>query len=510
VFQFAAIAVALPLLGTAAIALAACVPTNRLSALRLPTGPRAYRHIALIAATMTFAIILCSTIVDLALGPRGPEPFGGLFALAAAAAWLPVVYIGRERDRKRPALLYGLLLLLEAAFLCLFFTDDSLWFCLSLESSTVFLFLLISGWGGEEGEAAARKFLAYNLAGDLLVLIAILGLVVARARMSTEATTGLKYDLSYSLSTLTQDVPRWSTDEIGAQEYWRHARRWLLTALVLGLLIKTPLVPFHTWFAGAISEGPLCAGLAMLGAGARVSAYAFLRLAYPLWGDLGAMGDLLVLIAVLGAVYQSLLALAHGDLRKLSTHASLSVTSLAIAGIFTQQLPGTIGGVLLTLGAGLASTLLLFAFGLLEVRFDARDLSLLQGTWQRMPHISSTVLIAVLSLVGIPALIGFTGLYPVLGSLFAFEWLSAFLALLAGLVVAWALLWMLERVVFSRPAADTVAPGELLVIQHSSDLRAAELWLIAPLVAGIIFIGIRPQAVVDLIDASIRIASFTP
>ena len=242
----------------------------------------------------------------------------------------------------------------------------------------------------------------------------------------------------------------------------------------------------------------------------RVSAYAFLRLAYPLWGDLGAMGDLLVLIAVLGAVYQSLLALAHGDLRKLSTHASLSVTSLAIAGIFTQQLPGTIGGVLLTLGAGLASTLLLFAFGLLEVRFDARDLSLLQGTWQRMPHISSTVLIAVLSLVGIPALIGFTGLYPVLGSLFAFEWLSAFLALLAGLVVAWALFWMLERVVFSRPAADTVAPGELFVIQHSSDLRAAELWLIAPLVAGIIFIGIRPQAVVDLIDASIRIASFTP
>ena len=176
-----------------------------------------------------------------------------------------------------------------------------------------------------------------------------------------------------------------------------------------------------------------------------MSAYAFLRLAYPLWSDLGAMGDLLVLIAVLGAAYQSLLALAHGDLRKLTTHASLSVTSLAIAGIFTQQLPGTIGGVLLALGGGLASTLLLFAFGLLEIRFGARDLSLLQGTWRRMPHISNAVLIAVLSLVGIPALIGFTGLYPVLGALFAFEWLGALLALMAGLVVAWSLFWMLER-----------------------------------------------------------------
>jgi NADH-quinone oxidoreductase subunit M len=284
----------------------------------------------------------------------------------------------------------------------------------------------------------------------------------------------------------------------------------LLTALVFGLVIKTPLAPFHTWFAGAISEGPLCAGLAMLGAGGRVSTYAFIRLAGPLWGDLGAMSDLLVAIAVLGAVYQSLLALAHGDLRKLAAHANLALTSIAIAGIFAQQPPGTIGGVLMALGGGLATTLLFFTFGLLEIRFETRDLSLLQGIWGRMPHVSSTVLLAVLSLVGIPALIGFAGLYPVLGALFAFEWLGALLAMIAGLIVAWTLFWMLERVVFSPQDAANVGPGVLLLAEHPSDLHPLELSLIAPLVVGIILVGIRPQAVVDLIDASIRIASFTP
>lgn len=508
-FQFAVIAVALPLLGTAAIVLAACVSDDRLAALHLPTGSRAYRRIALIFTTMTFAVTLGSTITDLALGPRGPEPFGGLFALVTAAAWLPVIYVGAERDRKRPAMLYGLLLLLEAVFLGLFFTDDSLLFCLLLEASTLLLFLLISGWGGQEGESVARKFLVYNLAADLFVLIAILGLVVARARMSTEATTGLKYDLSYSLSTLTQDVPRWSTDEIGAQEYWRHARRWLLAALVFGLVIKTPLAPFHTWFSGAVSEGPLCAGLALMGAGGRVSTYALIRVAGPLWGDLGTMGDLLVAIAVLGAMYQSLLALAHGDLRKLSAHASLSLTAIAIAGIFAQQLPGTIGGVLLALGGGLASTLLFFAFGLLELRFETRDLSVLEGIWRRMPHLSSALVIAVFSLIGIPALVGFAGLYPVLAALFAYEWLGALLAMIAGLILAWSLFWMLERVVFSPQAAvdGTAVPP---TAARSNDLLPMELWLIAPLVAGIIFVGIRPQAVAHLIDVSIRIASFTP
>jgi NADH-quinone oxidoreductase subunit M len=514
VFQFAAIAVAIPLVGAAAIVLAAFVPAHRLARLRLPTGTRLYRHIGLIAAAMTFAVTLGSTIVDLVLGPRGPEPFGGLFALVTSAAWLPVIYVGNERDRKRPAILYGLLLILEAAFIGLFSADDSLLFAFSLEGSTLLLYLLISGWGGPEAESAARKFLVYNLTADLVVLIAILGLVVARARMSTEATTGLKYDLSYSLSTLTQDVPRWGTDEIAAQEYWRHARRWLLAALVLGLVIKTPLVPFHTWFSGAVSEGPLCAGLALLGAGSRVSTYAFIRVAEPLWGDLGTMGDLLVAVAVLGAVYQSLLALAHGDLRKLTAHANLAMTSIAIAGLFAQQLPAMIGGILMVLGGGLASTLLFFGFGLLEIRFGVRDLSTLQGLWRRMPQISSAVLLAVLSLAGIPALIGFTGLYPVLGGLFVFEWLGALLAMTAGLIVAWALFWMLERVVFSRPDAEATPDAGVtdlpLDAGRSGDLRSAELWLIAPLVAGIILVGLRPQVIVDLIDASTRIASFTP
>ena len=139
-----------------------------------------------------------------------------------------------------------------------------------------------------------------------------------------------------------------------------------------------------------------------------------------------------------------------------------------------------------------------------------RDLSVLRGIWRRMPHLSCAVLLAVLSLVGIPGLIGFTGLYPVLGALFAFEWLGALLAMIAGLIVAWSLFWTLERVVFSPQAAEIGVSEGSVLLEHPHDLRPIELWLIALLGAGILFVGIRPQAVVDLIEASIRIASFTP
>jgi NADH-quinone oxidoreductase subunit M len=517
VIRFSVIAVVVPLLGAGVIALTACLARfGRITRDGGPARKETYRRIASTSAALTFGVVLFSAVVDLVLGPRGPEGLGSLFAFLAAATWLPVVFVAKQCDQKRPELLYGILLLLEAAFLGLFFTDDVLLFCLSLESSTLLLSLLIIGWSGREGEPIGRKFLLYNLTADMLVMIPLLGLVVSAGRMSSESIYAAPHELSYSITTLTQDVPRLETDEIGGQEYWRHARRWLLTMLILGLVMKTPCVPFHTWFATAVAETPLCAGLVMLGAAMRVSGYALVRIVSPLCGDLGVWGDLLVAMVVMGAFYEGFLTLAHGDLRKLTACAALSQVSLAVAGFFSQQIWGTTASVLLTISGGLAATLLLFLFGFLEMRFDARDLSHLTGIGRRLPQVACGIVIASISLVGIPGLGGFPGLYTALVALFAFGWLSLLLGMIAALIVAWALLWTLERLVFSPPSSGTrITPSEEIEIissqtgAPSGDFHTMEFLLIAPLIAGIVFIGLRPQLVVDLIDASLRMGLYT-
>jgi NADH-quinone oxidoreductase subunit M len=517
VIRFSVIAVAVPLLGTGAIALAAWLADlGVLTRTSLPAWRGIYRRIAFIAAALTFGVVLCSLLVDLALGPRGPEGLGGLFAFLTAAAWLPVISVAIACDRKQTALLYGTLLLLEAASLGVFFTDNVLLFCLSLEASTLLLSLLVVGWGGQEREPIGRKLLFYNLTADMLILIPLLGLAVTSGRMSSESTEHSRPELSYSITALTRDVPRLSAEEIGGQEYWRHARRWLLTTLIFGLVLKTPCVPFHTWFAGAVAEAPLCAGLALVGAPLRVSVYALVRIVAPLSGDLGVWSDLLVALVVMGALYESFLALAHGDLRKMAACAALSQGSLAVACFFSQQLGGESGAILLTIAGGLASTLLLYLFGFLEIRFATRDLSHLAGIWRRLPQASCGLILASLSLVGIPGLGGFPGLYTALAALFAFGWLSSLLAMIASLLVAWALFWMLERMVF-RPtsaASGTASTAEVefsdaVAGAPSGDVRALEMLMIAPLVVGIVLIGLRPQVIVELIDASLRLASYT-
>jgi NADH:ubiquinone oxidoreductase subunit 4 (subunit M) len=42
----------------------------------------------------------------------------------------------------------------------------------------------------------------------------------------------------------------------------------------------------------------------------------------------------------------------------------------------------------------------------------------------------------------------------------------------------------------------------------TGDLHVLEFLLIAPLIVGIVFIGLRPQLVVDLIDASLRMGFY--
>lgn len=538
-----AFVVGIPVLGAAAIGLVGRAPSvaHHEGVDRTRRMAR-FRGIALGTSIVTLCAVVFSSLAGSILPASlsvGIDGLSGGFMLLTAAAWVPIVFAARQSEHKRPGFLYGLLLLLEAAYLAFFATDDAVFLCASLESSTLILYLLIGGWGGRERDRVAQKFLLFNLAGGMLILIGLLGLAVSDARM---AATGAEstHGLTLSIRSLLREIPRLATDDAGAQEYWSHAQPWILASLIVGLAIKTPLVPFHAWFTAAVSEAPLSAGLALLGAGLHLSTYAFVRIVAPFAGEWGAGGDLVIALAVLGALHQSLLALAHDDVRKMTACASLSQASLAVAGLFSLQF---VGAALFSVGAGLASVLLLFAFGCLEMRFDTRELSALGGIGRPLPQTSAVAVVAALSLVGLPGLSCFAGLYATLGGIFDAGWLSAFGAMIASLIVAWAMFWMLQRLVFGvtrlpQPGQAANEPSDavfsisavwnraefsaLRIDENSAqaasmndrppeawpkDLSRVELLVIVPLVAAMVVVGLWPQLVVKWIQAAVHVVT---
>jgi NADH-quinone oxidoreductase subunit M len=520
------VVVAIPALGSLILAIAAQ---------RTQTTGTAEEHASLFRRIAgIFAVCTLVAIAGLSLFGRafhlkigfGGNDVSAAFGLLTAAAWLPAISVARRSERTRPALLYGLLLLLEASYLAIFACDSALWLCGALEVNTVLLYLLMVGWSAPASEGLAKKMLMVNLVADMAILIGLLGVVIASARVSATEPHVMPR-LTYSLGEIVTDLPHETTDDVSAQEYWKHAQRALVTILILGAALKTPLVPFHAWFTAAVAEGPLCAGIALVAAGSRIGLYLLARFIGPLCGDLGGVADLLVGLAVLGTFLQSVLTYGQLDFKKMLACVCLLQGSLAVAGFFSMRPENASGPLMLSLAGGVAGTLVLYSLGVLEIRLGTPATGDIGGIVHKLPNLAAVFLIATFSLVGIPGLFGFPGLFSTLGSIFSGEWTFAFLAIASCLIGAWALFSMLQHLVFGSlrlPLPGEVdvlivgtpsdaAPGEWSIVTQgqsaSIDLGTRELLILGPLLATLVALGIWPQAIATVLHLAL-IGSSSP
>ena len=114
--------------------------------------------------------------VQLFLGVDGLN----LWLLALAAIMLPpVILISWESVTERPGAFYGWLFLLQAGLIGCFLSFDVILFYAFFELTLIPAFFLIGRWGVGSGRRdAARKFFLYTLAGSLLTLLGVIGVVV--------------------------------------------------------------------------------------------------------------------------------------------------------------------------------------------------------------------------------------------------------------------------------------------------------------------------------------------
>jgi NADH:ubiquinone oxidoreductase subunit 4 (subunit M) len=499
-----------------------------------------FRRIALLFAGGAFVAVVCLSLLERLAGldlAVGGNPLSGAFALLTTATWLPVIDMAYRwtsgRTARSSAWLYALLLLIEASYLAIFSCDNALWLCAALVSNSVLLSFVAGGWSGAGSENVAGKMLFMNLAGDFAILVGVLGVAIALARVYGAQPTSSPR-LTYSMSEMTRDLHALVTDDVAAQEYWKHAERALLTILLLGAALKSALVPFHAWFTTAVAEGHPCVGLALIGPGIRIGSYLWVRLIGPLETDLGAAAYVIVGLTILGALYQSLLAFGEANFKRMIGCVAVLQGSLTLAGLISMSPEDAGGPLMFTLASAVAGVLIVFAFNFLEQRLGAREpsegdapaqpasrlgranrLAEVGGIVHKLPNLAAVSLVAVLSLVGIPGLFGFPGLYATLRIIFAGDWAFAFVAIAASLIGSWALFSMLQKLVFGAPRLPMPGDADVLLGNSSQqqdsspqqwsiladgrsgslDLGSIELLIIGPLLASLIALGIWPQVV---------------
>jgi NADH-quinone oxidoreductase subunit N len=239
-----------------------------------------------------------------------------------------------------------------------------------------------------------------------------------------------------------------------------------LALLVVGLLFKASVAPFHTWTPDVYQGAPTPV-TAFMAACTKVAAFgAILRLLYVAFGTSEwTWRPLIYGVAIVSMIVGAVLGLTQTDLKRMLAYSSIAHAGFLLTGVIGLGAGGT--------GSGLAATMFylltyglttLGAFAVLTLVRDgdgeATHLSQWAGLGSRSPLTAALMSLFLLALAGIPLTAGFTAKFAVFRA--AIEqgaWPLVVVALLASAVAAFFYLRVIVLMYFSPPAADGPTVG---------------------------------------------------
>jgi len=361
-------------------------------------------------------------------------------------------------------------LVLETMLIGLFSALDFILFYVFFEGVLIPMFLIIGIWGGPNRIYAAFKFFLYTLLGSVLSLLAILYIY---------------FEVGSS------DIPLALTTPFDPK-----IQTWLWIAFFASFAVKIPMWPFHTWLPDAHVEAPTAGSVILAGILLKLGGYGFIRFSLPMFPEASAaFTPFIFTLSIIAIIYTSLVALVQTDMKKLIAYSSIAHMGFVTLGIFTVDAQGIQGAITQMVSHGLISAALFLCVGVVYDRIHSREIADFGGLVHRMPRYAFVFMIFILASVGLPGTSGFIGEFLVL--LGAYQ-VSTWVTLLAstGMVLGAAYaLWLYRRVIFG------VLQNQKL--KQILDLNWREDLTFAPLLVGVIFLGLYPMPLLTMINTSV-------
>jgi NADH-quinone oxidoreductase subunit M len=482
-FPFLSTIVFLPVIGAILIAV---IPNLSSSAIKR------------IAAVFTFAAFVLSLILffsfdkSLTLAMQFSEkvswiaPLNAFYHLGVDGISLPLVilmtFLGflviliSWKIELRPKEYFAWLLLLETSILGVFTSLNLLLFFLFWEIEVIPMYFLISVWGSGRKEYSAMKYVIYTLFGSALMLGGILALYF---------TTGtLEFaDIAHALGTAPSVVPAVV----------------IFFLLFVAFATKLPVFPLHTWLPDAHTDAPTAVSVVLAGTLLKMGGYGMIRLPVSLFPEVAkTYAPYIALFAVISILYGAAVTLRQTDIKRTIAYSSVSHMGYVLLGIAGLTTVSFTGAVLNMFSHGIVTGLLFAMAGMTMHNTEERDLRKLGGLARQIPVIALVFVIAGLASLGLPGTSGFAAEFLIFIGSFnsTVAGLSVYtiVAVVGVVVTAGYILWMIQRVFFG-PVQEK--------FDHAHDAGTTEKVAIFALVAVIIFVGIYPAILTDIIKTGI-------
>jgi NADH-quinone oxidoreductase subunit M len=404
-----------------------------------------------------------------------------LLLIVLTTILFPFAFFAQRLERGACALM----LVVQSALYGVFTAQNFVLWFLFYEMTLVPAFLLIKVYGGDKRDRAAVKFFLYTFLGSVAMLLAFLGIYFARA--------------TFDFGQLV-DLARGGPLVAGKFGFL------VFAGIFIGLAVKVPLFPFHTWLPDAYETAPTGVSMVLTGALSKMGVYGFIRLLVPLFpNELKALGPWLLALVVCSILVGALVAWAQSDLKRMIAYLSINHLGYCLLGLFalaaarsTSSLidsHAALSGVFLQMfNHGVTAAALFYFVGLLEQRRLARGLGDFAGLMQSAPLLCGWMSVAMFSSLGLPGLNGFVGEFLIFKASFAVAPPFTAIAVL-GLFFTAVTFMRAMQALFSGPATD--------VTNAVVDLTRGEKFVIVPVTLLMFAIGIAPQFLFSIFNTTV-------
>ena len=334
------------------------------------------------------------------------------------------------------------------------------------------MFLIIGIWGSRKRKLrAAYQFFLYTLIGSLFMLIGLIYIYII------VGTTDLQVLYNYNFSDFQQIL------------------LWL--AFFFSFAVKIPMVPFHIWLPEAHAEAPTAGSVILAGVLLKLGGYGFIRFSIPMF-PLATIyfTPLIFTLSLIAAIYASLTTIRQIDLKKIIAYSSVAHMGFVTLGLFTLNIQGIEGSLILMLSHGLVSSALFLCIGILYDRHKTRIIKYYSGLVQVMPLFLIFFFLFSFCNIGFPGTSSFIGELLVLVGSFQINTFFTFFISISIILSACYSIWLLNRIGFGSL--------KIVYLKVFQDISRREFFILAPLLILVFWMGLAPNFFLEEMHFSVN------
>ena len=404
-----------------------------------------------------------------------------LFFVLLTTFLFPIIILVSWNHKNNIIHYFLYLLILESLLIATFIVLDLLLFYIFFESILIPLFIIIIIYGDSlTKEKAGFMLFLYTLFGSLFMLLAIITILIL---------TG------------TTDFQILSTINFGTD-----IQKLLFAGFLLAFIVKTPLIPTHIWLGFAHVAAPIGGSVLLAGVILKLATYLALRVMIPYFPEATLyFTPLIYTLAVISIIYASLTCLRLIDVKAIIAYSSISHMGVVVLGLFSNNLQGIEGAIILGLAHGVISPLLFIIVGdILYVRSHTRIIKYYRGLASSTPILSLIFFFATLANIGTPFSGNFIGEFMSYAGAFQTNPIITILGATGMFLSAAYSIWLFNRICFGSASR---------YLSTIPDISRREFFVLLPLIVVSFILGVYPNVVFDslhLAVSSLLISVNTP